>query len=172
VDPIPIESARKQADLFASRQRRAWLAVAGWVVVILLFSGDEFSAGSTSQILEPLLRWLFPDLGHGDFLRLHLWVRKLAHLTEYALLGLLAFRALRLSLAVSLPRTALLGLVVVLAVAATDELRQSFLASRTGSIIDVGIDFAGGALGVCLIIALHRVAGIGAPSSEKGRARD
>jgi hypothetical protein len=154
----------------SARQLRAWLAVAACVAVILLFSGDEFSAGSTSRFLGPLLHWLFPELSPGAFLALHLWVRKLAHLTEYALLGLLAFRALRLSLAVSLPRTALLGLVVVLAVAASDELRQSFLASRTGSIIDVGIDFVGGALGVCLIIALHRAAGIGAPSSEAPRA--
>jgi hypothetical protein len=154
----------------STREFRAWLAVAACIGLILLFSGNEFSAGSTSRIFGPLLRWLFPELSAGDFLALHLWVRKLAHLTEYALLGLLAFRALRLSLAVSLSRTALLGLAVVLAVAATDELRQSFLASRTGSIIDVGIDFAGGVLGVCLIIALHRLAGIGAPGSEAPRA--
>jgi hypothetical protein len=140
--------------------------VAACIGLILLFSGDEFSAGSTSRFFGPLLRWMFPEISTATFLALHLWVRKLAHLSEYALLGLLAFRALRLSIAVSLPRTALLGLVVVLAVAATDELRQSFLASRTGSLLDVGIDFAGGAIGVCLIIALHRAAGIGAPSSE------
>jgi hypothetical protein len=137
--------------------------------VILLFSGDEFSAGSTSRFLGPLLRWLFPDVSTATFLMFHLWVRKLAHLTEYGLLGLLAFRALRLSLAVSVARTALLGLVVVLAVAATDELRQSLLASRTGSLVDVGIDLAGGALGVCLIVALHRAAGIGAPGAEAPR---
>lgn len=140
--------------------------MAACIGLILLFSGDEFSAGSTSRFFGPLLRWMFPEISTATFLALHLWVRKLAHLSEYALLGLLAFRALRLSIAVSLPRTALLGLVVVLAVAATDELRQSFLASRTGSLLDVGIDFAGGAIGVCLIIALHRAAGIGAPSSE------
>lgn len=153
----------------ASRETRAWLAVAACIAVILLFSSDEFSAGSTSRILGPLLRWLLPDVSTATFTMLHLWVRKAAHLTEYALLGLLAFRALRLSLAVSVPRTALLGLVVVLAVAATDELRQSFIASRTGSLVDVGIDLAGGALGVCLIIALHRAAGIGAPGAEAPR---
>lgn len=149
---------------------RAWLAVAACVVLILVFSGDDFSAGSTSRIFGPLLRWLFPDLDPASLHAMHVWVRKAAHLVEYALLGLLAFRALRLSLAVSLPRTALLGLVVVLAVAATDELRQSFLTSRTGSLVDVGIDFAGGALGVCLIIALHRAAGVGSPTSEAPRA--
>jgi len=91
-----------------ARARRAWLAVAACATLILLFSGDEFSAGATSRVFGPLLRWLFPDLDAASFHVLHLWVRKLAHLTEYALLGLLAFRALRLSLAISLPRTALL----------------------------------------------------------------
>ena len=152
-----------------ARVRRAWLAVAACTTVILVFSGDDFSAGSTSRILGPLLRWIFPGLDAASFQLLHMWVRKLAHLTEYAVLGLLAFRALRLSLAISLPRTALLGLALVLGVAASDELRQSFIASRTSSLIDVGIDLAGGALGVCLIIALHRAAGIGAPGAEAPR---
>jgi VanZ family protein len=148
---------------------RAWLAVAACTLLILLFSGNEFSAGSTSRILGPLLHWLFPDISPARVLTLHLWVRKSAHLTEYAVLGLLAFRALRLSLAISLARTALLGLGVVLVVAATDEFHQSFVPSRTGTLVDVGIDFAGGALGVLLVIALHRVAGIGAPDSEAPR---
>lgn len=150
----------------SSKELRAWLAVAACVGVIFVFSGDEFSAGATSRILGPLLHWLFPDLDPTSLHTLHIWVRKTAHVVEYAALGLLAFHALRVSLAVSLPRTGLLGLVVVLAVAATDELRQSFLPTRTGSIVDVGIDLAGGALGVCLLVALHRVAGIGAPRPE------
>ena len=33
----------------------------------------------------------------------------------------------------------------------------------------LGIDLAGGALGVCLIVALHRAAGVGAPTSEAPR---
>ena len=148
---------------------RAWLAVAACAGVILIFSGDEFSAGSTSRIFGPLLRWLFPDLSGPSLLALHLWVRKTAHLVEYALLGLLAFRALRVSLAISLPRTALLGLLLVLVIAATDELRQSLTASRTGSLVDVGIDLAGGALGVCLIVALHSAAGVPPPTSEAPR---
>jgi VanZ family protein len=149
----------------AGRTLRAWLAVAACIGVILAFSGEEFSAGTTSRIIGPLLHWLFPHLDPATLYALHGFVRKGAHVTEYALLGLLAFRALRLSLAISLARTALLGITLVLAVAATDELRQSFLPSRTGSLVDVLIDLSGGALGVCLIVAAHRAAGIGPPAS-------
>ena len=147
----------------------AWLAVAACVGAILTFSGDEFSAQQTSRILGPLLRWLFPELHPATLQAVHVWVRKGAHVFEYALLGLLAFRAFRLSLDVSLPRTALLGLGVVLAVSAADEFRQSFLPSRTGSIGDVGFDLAGGALGVLLVVAAHRAAGVGAPVSAERR---
>ena len=57
-----------------------------------------------------------------------------------------------------------MGLVV--AVAALDELRQSFLATRTGSLGDVAINFTGGALGVGLIVVLHRWLGSGAPEKD------
>jgi VanZ family protein len=153
------------ADGAPGRALRAWLAVAACIAVILAFSGEEFSAAATSRIVGPLLRWLFPEMSRATLHAVHLWVRKGAHVTEYAVLGLLAFRALGLSLAISLVRIACLGLGLVLAVAATDELRQSLLASRTGSIADVGFDLAGGALGVLLLVALHRAAGIGAPAS-------
>ena len=82
------------------------------------------------------------------------------------MLAVLAFRALRLSLDVSLPRLVGLAMSLVVVVAALDELRQSSLATRTGSLGDVAIDFTGGALGVGLIVALHRWLGIGAPAPE------
>ena len=154
----------------ARRALHAWLAVAACVAVILAFSGDDFSAGSTSRIIGPILRWLFPELSPATLQGVHVLVRKAAHLTEYAVLGLLVFRALLLSLAISQARTALLGIALVLAVAATDELRQSFLASRTGSLADVAIDLTGGALGVCLLLAAQRLLGIGppAPTGRRG----
>jgi len=146
---------------------RAWLAVVLCITVIWIFSGESFSAGSTSGLLGTLLRWLHPDISWRALVRAHFYARKAAHLTEYAVLAVLAFRALRLSLAVSMPRVIGLALGLVVTVAALDELRQSFLATRTGSLTDVAIDFTGGALGVVLIVVVHRSLGIGAPAPEK-----
>jgi len=162
-DPAAPGAALGAARDLSARAWRAWLAVAACASMILVFSGDQFSAANTSRILEPILRWLFPGLAPETMAALHFAVRKTAHLTEYGLLGLLAFRALRLSLAISPVRAALLGLGLVLAVSATDEFRQSFIASRTGTLRDVGIDLVGGALGVCLLVLVHRAAGIGPP---------
>jgi VanZ family protein len=146
---------------------RAWLAVMLCITAIWIFSGESFSAVSTSRFLTPFLRWLDPEISWRAIVRAHFFVRKAAHLTEYAILAVLAFRALRLSLDVSAPRLIGLAMGLVVAVAALDELRQSFLATRTGSLGDVAINFAGGALGVGLIVVFHRWLGIGAPPAEK-----
>jgi len=151
----------------SSRVARAWLLVGLCIAVIWIFSGESFSALSTSRFLTPLLRWLYPEISWQAILRAHFFVRKAAHLTEYAVLAMLALRALRLSLDLSVPRLIGLALALVILVAAADELRQSFLATRTGALGDVVIDFTGGALGLAVIIAFHRWLGIGAPVAEK-----
>jgi VanZ family protein len=146
----------------------AWLWVGVCVAVILTFSGDSFSAVQTGSYLGPLLRWLFPDIRPVQLDHVHFAVRKMAHLTEYAVLAALSLRALRLSLDVPLLRVAGLALTIVLAVAGVDELRQSFLPSRGGSVVDIGINLVGGSLGVLLVIAVHRLLGVGPPSPEQG----
>jgi VanZ family protein len=79
-----------------------------------------------------------PDLGTGlggwDLL-----LRKLAHTTEYAILGLLLARAVR-------NPTLAVGLGVLYAVG--DELHQTTVAGRHGSPLDVAIDAVGVTLGV------------------------
>jgi len=152
------------------RVRFAWLAVAACIAAILLFSGEEFAARNTSGILAAILRWIFPQIGADDLQRAHLLVRKGAHLSEYGVLGLLAFRALWLSLASPAPKLALMALALVLGVAATDELRQSFLPSRTGALADVALDALGGAIGLGAVLAAQRAAGVAAPARAERRS--
>jgi VanZ family protein len=142
----------------ASADRRiwAWLAVAACAAVIWGFSSDAFSAVGTSRILLPLLRWLFPGADARTLLHLHVLVRKSAHLTEYAVLGVLAFRAWHLSLAGPRARLVALALCLVVAVAGVDELRQTFVPSRTGALSDVVLDTVGGPLGLLAIVSIQR----------------
>lgn len=132
------------------RALRAWLLVAVWLALIFTFSSDVFSANSTGSLVGPILRWLFPDWSAGEIWRLHYFIRKSAHPTVYGVLALLGFRALRLSSAAGAGRHAGLALLLVLAVAASDELRQSRSRARTGSQVDVGYDLAGGAAALAL----------------------
>ena len=81
-----------------------------------------------------------PDLSTG----LGTWDligRKLVHMTEYALLCALWWRALR---TVTSPRRALgLAFAIALAYSGTDELHQRFVHGRHGTPIDVLIDAVG-----------------------------
>jgi VanZ family protein len=150
------------------RTIRAWLWVMLCVAVILGFSGEAFSAGVTSGYFTRFVHWVWPGITYRQLTAVHVWIRKAAHFTEYAVLAALAFRALRLSLDVPLARVVALSLGLVLAVALTDEARQSVLPTRTGSLADVALDFTGGAAGVLAIVAVHRRLGIGPPlPSEK-----
>lgn len=100
---------------------RSWLPVVAWAALIFAFSS-------------------VPDLGTG----LGGWdlvLRKLAHATEYAVLGALLLRA------TARPGLAL-GLGVLYAV--SDEVHQVFVQGRHGSPIDVAIDAVGVAVGVAL----------------------
>ncbi|HEV8249015.1 MAG TPA: VanZ family protein [Gaiellaceae bacterium] len=104
------------------RVASAWLPVVAWAAVIFAISS-------------------VPSLGTG----LGVWdlvLRKLAHVTEYAVLGFLLARAVPLSPAF------LIGVLY----ATSDELHQTFVAGREGTPRDVAVD----ALGVAIGLLAHR----------------
>jgi VanZ family protein len=117
-------------------------------------STGNFSASNTSRIIGPLVLWLFPDTTPETMLTIHGVTRKIAHLTEYALLGLLAARAFRGSRRDGLStRWFLASVILIVVYALVDEYHQSFVPSRTASIYDSLIDIAGG---FAALIAVRR----------------
>jgi len=81
---------------------------------------------------------------------LYLIIRKLAHVTEYALLLALWWRALATKW--SNRRALASALAIVILYAITDEWHQTFVNGRSGRPLDVGIDLVG-ALGATVLIA-------------------
>jgi VanZ family protein len=109
-----------------SRVLTVWLPVFAWAAVIFAFSS-------------------IPSLSSG----LGVWdevLRKAAHLTEYAVLGALLYRALEREAA---------ALAAGIAYAATDELHQHFVHGRHASPVDVAIDAVGLALGMLAWLRLR-----------------
>lgn len=152
------------------RRRRevvqAWLLVAAWTFLVWRFSTDAFSAATTSRFLEPLLHWIFPDLGREAFRSLHFFVRKGAHLLIYGVLGGLAWRALRVTGGLGPVREVLAAGLLVLITASTDEIHQGRSHLRRGSARDVGIDAVGGALGIASALLWRRRRSRGADGAE------
>src|ERR1043166_8318130 len=114
---------------------------------IFTASGDPKSLQHSSRIIEPILRWLFPHLTDDTVHLIVFVVRKCAHLTEFAVLGLLFWRALRRPAGNDLRpwkwREAFLALAGVLLYAASDELHQWFVPARQASTLDVLLDTSG-----------------------------
>jgi VanZ family protein len=120
-----------------------WLPPIAWMIVVLSASSAEFSAANTGGLLRAFLAWLLPSLGPHQVDVIHVVVRKLAHFTEYAILGALWFRGLARSRVARPPVAAWLALVISVACAVVDETHQSFVPSRTGSAQDVLLDSIG-----------------------------
>ncbi len=116
------------------------------------------SAEQTSRFLVPFLRWLKPDISTGALAQVHFFVRKLGHISEYAILAILLWRALRSGTNLRI-KMSLLFVAVWLACgifAAGDEFHQSFVPSRTASLLDVMIDLSGAFIGLAICFGFVR----------------
>jgi VanZ family protein len=146
---------------------KAWLPVALWAAVIFSFSTDSASSSNTTGLLAWFFAVLYPAIApaHIDFI--DLIIRKFGHVMEYFVFALLILRALRIQ---SPPGTRLeprhvgLTLATVVAYAVSDELHQTLVVSRTGSLTDVMIDTFGGVCGVFWrhfrVVRRHRASGV------------
>lgn len=129
-----------------------WLPPLLWMAVIFSFSTDTFSASHTGSLFYRLFHVFAPGLTPEQFAPIHFSIRKAAHFTEYALLALLLFRALRAGAAMRWRwRWALYSLLIVVVYALFDEWHQSFTHDRTASIYDSLIDSSGGATALLLL---------------------
>jgi VanZ family protein len=127
-----------------------WLPLLAWMVLIFTGSSDAKSYQHSSLLIEPLLHWLFPQMSQPHIEAIHHLIRKCGHLTEYAVLALLLWRAVRKPVKNdSRPwnwQEARFELLLVMCYAATDEFHQSFVPNRTSLVSDVLIDTVGGAV--------------------------
>ena len=134
-----------------------WFPVFLWIVFIFWMSTSMFSAQNTYLFFEPLLRFFVPTISHKEIIFFHIILRKLAHLTEYFISGLLLFRAFYKGSDKKREWLwAASSLMVVAILAAGDEFHQSFVFTRTASLLDVGIDIFGGFLAQGVNVLLFR----------------
>lgn len=132
-----------------------------WAALIFIFSSGLFSGSNTSKIVRPLVQWVFPSISEAGLALVHGLIRKASHFVEYAILALLAARALRTSAREFLRnRWFAVALTFVAVYALSDEFHQSFAPSRSASIYDCLIDTAGG-LAALIIVHVRTVRGSG-----------
>ena len=136
----------------------------GWMVVIFCFSAQpapESSAVSGTvayRIVDTTDRMLQMELSGGQILSyaeiLDYPIRKAAHMTEYAILGLLSFAFLT-SMGKKGKGAYLMALGIAVAYATTDEFHQLFVPARSGQVKDVLIDGCGAVIGTLIIWGIY-----------------
>jgi VanZ family protein len=132
-----------------------------WMGLIFSASSDQRSFPHSSRIIAPIVLWLFPQASDEAIHAVVVFARKCAHLTEYALLSMLLWRALRKPRKddVRAWRWSHAGLALALAAlySASDEFHQRFVPAREASVGDVLLDTLGGALGLLGLWAIARL---------------
>ena len=121
------------------------------MVLIFSASADSHSYEHSSFLVEPLLHWLFPQMSQANVDEIHHLIRKCGHLTEYAILALLLWRAISQATNLLAWQRARRTLLIVCLYAATDEFHQSFVPTRTSLVSDVFIDTTGGVIGLLVL---------------------
>ena len=137
-----------------------WWPVLVWLGVIRLESTDFASADNTSTVLYEVIVAVAPQVQPSFVSQLDEVLRKMGHFAGYAILSGLVFLALKQTnhdrLRALLRRTwgtswhdlwrwewALLGMLATVVTAASDEIHQAFIPSRTGRWQDVVLDSCG-----------------------------
>ncbi|MGA3057733.1 MAG: VanZ family protein [Candidatus Limnocylindrales bacterium] len=119
----------------------AWLPAVAWAGVIFALSATPNLRVAESEVVD-------------------LIVRKAGHMAEFGTLALLAWRAFAYS---RLRGAVVLSLALTAAYAGSDEFHQSFIAGRTASPVDVGIDSAGALIALLALVAWLRFRARGRP---------
>ena len=143
------------------------------MTLIFSASSDSNSYEHTSHLLEPVVRTLCPHLVQNQVDAIHYIFRKCGHLSEYAVLALLLWRAIGNTqrnilrqLTETQPQLSVhgswkwdeagLAISIVFLYAAIDEFHQIFVPNRTPLISDICIDTCGGAAAIFALWLLGR----------------
>jgi len=133
-----------------------------WMIIIFMFSARNADVSSQDSSRVGILagRIFFRDFNDWDLQeqiafaqKIDHPVRKTAHATEYAILGMLLFGAV-CQTGEQKRRTVVLSWGIGTLYAATDEIHQIFVPGRSGQITDVMIDSSGVAVGVLFLLLL------------------
>ncbi len=140
-----------------TQQRIRTLLLLAWMTVIFLYSArpadistqDSHLIGNlVADMAQRFNREDWPDQAQQLFVEnIDFYVRKAAHVTEYAVLGVLLMGCLQ-SFNVSMPHLGRYALIAGILYAASDELHQYFVPGRACQLRDVMIDGIGVGLGV------------------------
>jgi VanZ family protein len=135
-----------------------WVITAAWAGAMSVLSTGAYSGSVTGWLLAQLFLSLHIHLTPHTFATIHFLIRKLAHLSEYAIFALLLYHSFEPRHPERWDTGGAFGALLIAGLfSLADEYHQSFVPSRTASLVDCGIDTAGALLGLILLYAGRRL---------------
>ncbi len=129
-----------------------FILIVVWAIVVFYLSGQ--TGGESSGLSRKIAGFFTKDENKLQYIEMY--IRKLAHFSEYALGGIL-FLLLFYTYEWTDRRKLITSILVGMWYAITDEVHQLMVDGRNGSIVDVYIDTLGVATGVCITLLLIKV---------------
>lgn len=123
-----------------------------WMILVFRLSNQN---GETSSSLSKKIASFFTKDDEKISI-IEPYIRKIAHLSEYAIGGFL-FLSLFMTYNFSDKKRILLSFSIGGGYAVIDEIHQLFIADRAGKITDVWIDSIGLALGICITMLFYKI---------------
>ena len=119
------------------------LLIVIWLLVIFLFSNQDGSTSTslTNGILEKYLFFVDSDI-------FFMIIRKMAHIIEYFILGILVLNFIN---EFKVDKKIVISILICFILASFDEFHQLFIPDRTGRLLDVFIDMIGASLGILIL---------------------
>jgi VanZ family protein len=138
--------------------RRPFRSAVLWLVVVLVLGSAYFGPKQTQHHVMPALQTLAPWMLPSGAQTVHALLRKVSHLSEYAVLALLWVRAFRSGSRFGLGTASAAALAVCLSCAVVDEVHQTLTPGRHGSAADVALDSLGAVVMLIVVRARPRIA--------------
>lgn len=127
-----------------------------WVSLITNFSRDLFSAEHTAPYIEKVIHDAVPQLSQPVVHNIHIFVRKLAHIFEYGVLGTLLFSIHAIGKRCWSKKWFGNVLLIVAVISASDEYHQSLTRLRGASWTDCVIDTFGASIALLIVYKLFK----------------
>jgi len=114
------------------------------------------SSGFTKWLLSTFLPdlWRILEASPEKLALFKFFIRKCAHFSEFCILGIFAFSAMRQT---KLQKQAIISLGFCALIACADETIQLFIEGRDGKLPDALLDTAGAATGIVLVLVACKV---------------
>ncbi len=123
------------------KKKISLLLVIIWMIFIFIMSSfDADSSNNQSNLIVNVISNLF-NINNLDLLTLI--IRKLAHFTEYFILGLLTYNCLR-----DYHKPYYFGIIICIIYAISDEVHQIFIPGRSMRLLDIIIDSLGAIIAI------------------------